>query len=41
MLGAILNAGGRVWFFKLQGDAGSAERERERFRAFVESVKFE
>jgi hypothetical protein len=41
MLGAILNAGGRVWFFKLQGDAGAAERERDRFRAFVESVKFE
>ncbi len=32
---------GKAWFFKLMGDAELAEREKKRFEAFVQSVRFE
>lgn len=38
ILGVIFERDG--WFFKLRGDKELAERERERFEAFVRSVKF-
>lgn len=41
ILGAIVNRAGRTWFFKLKGDAELARQEKPRFRAFVESVKFQ
>lgn len=37
---AVAERGGQQWFFKLTGDAAVVERERERFLAFVKSVKF-
>jgi len=40
MLGAIVPIDGQTWFFKLTGEAASAEREKARFRAFVQSVQF-
>jgi hypothetical protein len=40
ILGAILDHGGQSWIFKLQGPVRLAEQERERFEAFVRSVKF-
>ena len=40
ILGAIAITGGRAWFIKLLGDAELAERERERFEKFVNSVQF-
>jgi hypothetical protein len=39
--GAILPGEPQSWFFKLKGDADLAEREAERFKAFVESVTFQ
>jgi hypothetical protein len=40
ILGAIALHGDRSWFFKLKGNAELAKRERERFRAFLKSVRF-
>ena len=40
ILGVIATALERQWFFKLQGDAPLAARERESFEAFVKSVQF-
>jgi hypothetical protein len=40
ILGVILNRGGESWIFKLRGPVTLAARERERFEAFVRSVKF-
>jgi hypothetical protein len=40
ILGAIVVHEGRGWFFKLKGDSELAERERERFRQFLNSVRF-
>lgn len=40
IVGAIVTAAERTWFFKLKGDAELAKRETERFKAFVQSVKF-
>jgi hypothetical protein len=40
ILGAIVNAEGNQWFVKLTGDAALAERERERFKAFLKSLEF-
>lgn len=40
ILAAILNRGGDSWIFKLQGPAGLAAGEQDRFEAFVRSVKF-
>jgi hypothetical protein len=37
---AWVTAGDRPWFVKLRGDAKLAERERQRFKAFVNSLKF-
>ncbi|MBS0208834.1 MAG: hypothetical protein JSS27_07765 [Planctomycetes bacterium] len=39
-LGVVVINGASGWFFKLSGDAGLAERERERFLQFVASIKF-
>lgn len=39
ILGAIAVSGDRSWFVKLMGDTELAKRERENFRAFVESVR--
>lgn len=39
ILGVIVNTGDKAWFFKLQGDAALAEREKQRFAAFVQSIK--
>jgi hypothetical protein len=41
ILGVICSRADKVWFFKMKGDAGLVERERDRFEAFVHSVKFE
>ncbi len=41
ILGAIVENDGLVWFFKLQGDLELAQREKEQFLSFVESVKFQ
>lgn len=41
ILGAIAEAKGRTWFFKLIGDRATAERERQHFREFVQSARFE
>lgn len=40
ILAVMADMAGSTWFFKLKGDADLAERERERFQAFVRSVKF-
>lgn len=40
ILGVVVQAGGRQWFFKLQGDADLADREKPRFEAFVKSIRF-
>jgi hypothetical protein len=40
ILAVLADFGGSTWFFKLMGDADLAERESERFQAFVQSVKF-
>lgn len=31
----------KAWFIKLMGDAALAEREKERFQSFVESIRFQ
>ncbi|MDQ8204561.1 hypothetical protein [Pelagicoccus sp. SDUM812003] len=41
ILVAILEHGGRSWFFKLRGDALLLETQRNKFRALLESVTFE
>ncbi|MBC7821078.1 MAG: hypothetical protein IAG10_29685 [Planctomycetaceae bacterium] len=40
-LGVIVPRDGEAWFFKLTGDVELAQREKENFEAFVQSVKFE
>ncbi len=40
ILGVIAPDGARTWFFKLKGDTELAAREAPRFKAFVQSVKF-
>jgi hypothetical protein len=40
ILGVVLIDADRAWFFKLKGNAELAEREKERFEAFVQSVRF-
>jgi hypothetical protein len=40
ILGVRADAGGGVWFIKLQGDSDLAAREKARFEAFVKSVRF-
>jgi hypothetical protein len=40
ILAAILNRAGESWIFKLQGPSGLAAEEKDRFDAFVRSVKF-
>jgi hypothetical protein len=40
ILGVLTDVEGSTWFFKLMGEADLAMRERERFQAFVRSVKF-
>jgi len=39
ILGVMAPAAGRMWFIKLTGDAKLAAREKERFEAFVRSLK--
>ena len=39
-LGAIVVDGPRAWFFKLKGDSELAQREKQRFEAFLQSVRF-
>lgn len=41
VLGGIVELGGRQWFAKLDGDPELARRERDKFRAFLQSFKFE
>ncbi len=41
ILGVIVPRDGEAWFFKLTGDVELAQREKENFEAFVQSVKFE
>ena len=41
LLGVIVNHGDSTWFFKLTGDIELAQREKAKFEAFVQSVKFE
>ncbi|MFM9959595.1 MAG: hypothetical protein ACKV2Q_00005 [Planctomycetaceae bacterium] len=41
ILGLIVPHGDDTWFFKLIGDAELAQREKDNFEAFVQSVKFE
>lgn len=40
ILGVILPVGNSSWFFKLQGDATLALKEKSHFEEFVQSVKF-
>ena len=40
ILGVITIHSGRAWFIKLKGAARLAENEKQRFEAFVKSVKF-
>lgn len=40
-LAAMLPRGERIWFFKLKGDRPLVESQREKFGAFLDSVKFE
>ena len=40
ILAALLDDGALTWFFKLTGDAELALREQDRFKSFVQSVKF-
>jgi hypothetical protein len=40
ILGVMAVVGDRSWFVKLKGDAEVAARERERFEAFVRSIRF-
>jgi hypothetical protein len=40
ILGVMALVGDRSWFVKLKGDAALAARERERFQAFVRSIRF-
>jgi hypothetical protein len=40
ILAVLTDVEGSTWFFKLMGEADLAVRERERFLAFVQSVKF-
>jgi hypothetical protein len=40
LLGVIVAVQGEQWFFKLKGDVMLAARERERFEAFVQSIRF-
>ena len=40
ILGVIVERDGQAWFIKLQGDVKLAAAEKERFEAFVKSVKF-
>jgi len=40
ILAVLADFQGTTWFFKLKGNADLAEQERERFEAFVQSVKF-
>ncbi len=40
ILAVLSDVAGSTWFFKLKGDADLAMRERERFQAFAQSVKF-
>jgi hypothetical protein len=39
-LGVILRRPDRIWFFKLRGPVEVVAKEKERFEAFVKSVKF-
>ena len=41
ILGVIVPRDDEAWFFKLTGDVELAQREKENFEAFVQSVKFE
>ena len=41
ILGVIVVAGGKSWFVKLTGDAPLAEREKGRFKSFVQSIRFD
>lgn len=41
ILGIIAQAGGRQWIFKFTGDRELARREKDRFREFAKSVRFE
>lgn len=40
VLGVLVDHGALTWFFKLKGDVALAEREKQRFREFAQSVKF-
>lgn len=40
IVGAVIVNAGKAWFFKLMGDAELVAKEKPRFRAFVESVRF-
>lgn len=40
ILGVIVEAQGKQWFFKLKGDAELAAREKPRFEKFVQSIRF-
>lgn len=40
ILGVIANHDGATWFIKLKGPAALAEREKDKFEAFVKSIRF-
>ena len=40
ILVAIADHGGRKWFFKMQGPVGVVAAHREKFLAFLRSVRF-
>jgi hypothetical protein len=41
MLGAIMQHGGRTWYFKLQGPQTIVDAQKEKFDAFVRSIRFD
>lgn len=40
ILGAIVEYGGKDWYVKLMGDTELAQREKDRFTAFLETIEF-
>ncbi|MBL7041902.1 MAG: hypothetical protein ISR77_24935 [Pirellulaceae bacterium] len=40
ILSVVVVSEGKAWFLKMKGDAELASREKERFKEFLESVKF-
>ena len=40
LLGVVVSQTGRTWFYKLMGDAGVVESQKNAFLQFVQNVKY-